>query len=683
MSVTLRVVGTQTSQDISSNSSVVRVQVFIDTSAGSWNGYGGSGTVYVDGIPYSISGAFGSPSSWMSTKLYDVSFRIYHNADGTRKVNLSAGFSTGISPGYVDAYSTVTLTTIPRKTTVYGGWSRELGTAQIFELNRASSSFTHTLRYKFGSKSGTIGTNLGTTASWTPPLSLASEIPNSTKGTVTVYCDTYNGSTLIGTTSATATLTVPTSVVPLISSIDLSENETDIDTKFGSYVQSKSKIKGVISASSQYGATIKAYKIEINGTSYSTSTFTTDYLSIAGDNTCKVTVTDTRGRTAESTSNFNVLDYSPPKVYSFSVIRCDSSGAEDDDGSYVKVYAKASISPINNKNTKSFVVKYKKSTSSTYTTVTLSAASYALDTSQIIPNIDVDNEYDFVLEIKDYFTDSAPISNSLNVGSSFVLTDYNSSGRSIAFGKVSQRTEDETAFDVAMDAYFDKKIVDRFGKEITNGLTKYESSGIDPNTTLDHIILTNHSNRPSSASAYWYIMTLFDGNKTTTANRAQIAFPYSTKASLYHRYYHDGVWGAWRRLMNADEAAYLKVRVSSPLTNLKSGFITFNSTVDKKGSSFTLSGGRIIVGSGISLVRVHINIGCGAGSSNRAWAYIRRNDEYMSYGGTFLAYGDYPCMAGSMVMQVSEGDKIGVSVGEAGGVAIDGLDAILTVEKIE
>ena len=39
---------------------------------------------------------------------------------------------------------------------------------------------------------------------------------------------------------------------------------------------------------------------------------------------------------------------------------------------------------------------------------------------------------------------------------------------------------------------------------------------------------------------------MFYSNKTNTSNRAQIAIPYSKADSIYHRYYYDGSWSAWK-----------------------------------------------------------------------------------------------------------------------------------------
>ena len=63
-----------------------------------------------------------------------------------------------------------------------------LGSSVTINTNRLSSSATHTLTYTFGSASGTIATNVGASTGWTPPLSLASQIPSATSGYCTITC---------------------------------------------------------------------------------------------------------------------------------------------------------------------------------------------------------------------------------------------------------------------------------------------------------------------------------------------------------------------------------------------------------------------------------------------------------------------------------------------------------------
>ena len=76
--------------------------------------------------------------------------------------------------------------------------SVNMGSAVTVYTNRVSTSTTHTLLYTFGNTSGTIATNVGASVSWTPPLTLAAQIPSATNGVCTITCQSYNGGTLTG-----------------------------------------------------------------------------------------------------------------------------------------------------------------------------------------------------------------------------------------------------------------------------------------------------------------------------------------------------------------------------------------------------------------------------------------------------------------------------------------------------
>lgn len=137
-----------------------------------------------------------------------------------------------------------------------------MGNSVTIYTNRASSSFTHSLYYQIGSGGwNTIGTGIGTSKSWTVPLSLANSTPNSTSLSVKLWLETYNGSTYIGANSVSLTANVPSNIVPTINSINLSEAVSGIYAQFGAYVQGKSKISGSISASGSYASTIKSYSV--------------------------------------------------------------------------------------------------------------------------------------------------------------------------------------------------------------------------------------------------------------------------------------------------------------------------------------------------------------------------------------------------------------------------------------
>jgi hypothetical protein len=105
------------------------------------------------------------------------------------------------------------LTTIPRASSVTCS-TANIGTAPTINISSASSSFTHTLTYTFGSLSGTIVERTSSTVytSWAFPTTFYSQIPNATSGVGTIYCYTYSGSTHIGTSSCTFTARVNESI---------------------------------------------------------------------------------------------------------------------------------------------------------------------------------------------------------------------------------------------------------------------------------------------------------------------------------------------------------------------------------------------------------------------------------------------------------------------------------------
>lgn len=206
--------------------------------------------------------------------------------------------------------------------------SVNLGSAVTIYTNRQSTATTHTLLYSFGSTSGTIASNVGASVSWTPPLSLASQIPSATSGICTITCQSYNGGTLTGTRTCTVTLNVPSTVVPSISSVTVEDTNTTVVSRIAAFVKGLSTLSVAITAAGVYGSTISSYRTSLDGVNYTAASFTaTKKLSAAGDMTMTVTVTDSRGRTATYTTTFNVLDYSPPSITAFSAERCNSDGS--------------------------------------------------------------------------------------------------------------------------------------------------------------------------------------------------------------------------------------------------------------------------------------------------------------------------------------------------------------------
>ena len=186
--------------------------------------------------------------------------------------------------------------------------SVDMGSAVTINTNRLNTVALHTITYSFGGSTGTIGTDVGDSVSWTPPVSLATQIPTATSGVCTITCDTIYNGTVVGTKTCSLTLTVPALVKPTISSVTRTEAVSGLAAQFAGFVRTKSKLSVSITAAGSQGSTITSYRSTLGGVTYTAASFTTGFLNTAGSNTLSVTVTDSRGRTATVSYTVTVLD---------------------------------------------------------------------------------------------------------------------------------------------------------------------------------------------------------------------------------------------------------------------------------------------------------------------------------------------------------------------------------------
>lgn len=306
----------------------------------------------------------------------------------------------------------------------------EMGKSVTINTPAVNSAYRHTLRYAFGSASGTIAAGIASSVSWTPPVSLANQIPSATAGSGTIYCDTYSGSTLLGTKSVSITLTVPGSVVPSAGTLSAALAEDTSGT--GLYVKGMGKAKLTLSgASGAYGSSITSYTITGGGWTATNGALTTGTLASAGNITFTATVTDSRGRKASTTRAINVIDYVKPGVAVCDVYRCDADGNRKKAGTYFAVEINASYSAITG-NTLSITARYKKQSESSYGT----AANVTNNGKTVLGggNIGASTTYDVLVTVADKYN-SLPILRTLSTKS--VLQSFKRSAGA-AIGKVAE-----------------------------------------------------------------------------------------------------------------------------------------------------------------------------------------------------------------------------------------------------
>lgn len=154
-----------------------------------------------------------------------------HNADGTKEMSFSIRMDevTGNYSGDTWKYgaasvsSTLWLATIPRASSisVTSGSGTKPGAGSInLSISRASSSFTHTVTWEFSGSTGTVGTGIGTSCSFSVPLDFIEKQPSSDNG-IRFVCKTYNNGTEIGSSSCAATIGhyLPSSITNYTSNI--------------------------------------------------------------------------------------------------------------------------------------------------------------------------------------------------------------------------------------------------------------------------------------------------------------------------------------------------------------------------------------------------------------------------------------------------------------------------------
>ena len=455
---TLRISWSAT-QNITNNTSTITAKMYlVQDPSWSLSIQSRSNTCSIAGVSTAFTSPAISSGGGSTILLGTVTRTVNHNADGSRNVAISATFNinatiSGSKYNSITASATVTLDTIPR----VSGFSLSsssvvLGNPITISITRQSTSFTHRIKYIWGQQTGTIASSVATSYTWTVPLTFANGIPHGTSGTCYVIVETMSGSTVIGSQTKTFTGTVPTSIVPSITSVALSDPSGQVPEAFGgAFVKGKSTLRIVTAASGAYGSTISSYQVTANGTTYSSNDVNTGVLNASGTMPVVITVTDSRGRTASTTRNITVHDYHTPIISIFDVKRVNASGEDDDEGENVKISYETILATVGGKNGGSMAIYYKMSNDVNWLTAAYEESiPSAISDSIIVNGISIDSTYDVRIDVADSFVSS---SRSAQVPTASVALDFLANGTGMGIGKVAELTD---TLDVGWSARFRK-----------------------------------------------------------------------------------------------------------------------------------------------------------------------------------------------------------------------------------
>jgi hypothetical protein len=372
--------------NISANTSSVTAKVYMRSYTMSGSALADS-YITINGNKKSFAGKSLSKtsSSLTDTLLVEHTVSVAHDSNGSKSITIKANleFNGTVSGKYlsdVTASKTVALDTIPRASSLSVPTSISTGSSLTATITPANSTFTHKISYIIGNTtmftSDTIAAGTKTYArtiehSWLPKL-------NSTNMVVRLL--TFNGSTQIGTTDKTVTVSVPTSIVPTVSSL----TATVVNGLSGYYVEGKSQVKLTATATAGSGSTLSSYVFSGANVSGNASTLTStnaivtsSVIKTDGSVTYSVIAKDGRPdrQSAKKETSITVYPYANPQITSITAQRCLADGTLDSDGTYAKVTVKTSHSSVNGANKRVLTLYSSKDNYATGTVVLASTAT--------------------------------------------------------------------------------------------------------------------------------------------------------------------------------------------------------------------------------------------------------------------------------------------------------------------
>lgn len=411
----------EVSTSTAKNSSQVRFRLYLTTGANSYAQYSFGGYAWVGSkYDFTAPSSLGANSNYL---LIDKTIEIPHDSNGYKTVVVAAKLngSGGFAPNTLTiSDKNFELTKIARASSVTST-SGYFGDTLAITINRSDASFTHDVRYEFEGLSGTVASNVATSATLATQLDWMTKIPSSKSASGKIIVDTKSGGTIVGKSEARFTLNVPNTIKPKITGLTINDTNTKVPAIVGAnnFIQIVSNPSVTFDgASGAYGSTIETYTAKIIGKDQAvfSNGGTFGVLKWFGQATVEATVTDSRGQVSDPfRTTINVLEYKGTSI-DFKTDR----GAVN--ANQIVVTVTASVSPLlvggvqKNKMILSF--KTAPSGTQTFTIDTSSASStytnkYELPSQQFVLSGTFDNAKSF--DVYGTITDAFGVADSKKV----------------------------------------------------------------------------------------------------------------------------------------------------------------------------------------------------------------------------------------------------------------------------
>lgn len=542
---------------------------------------------------------------------------VTHNDDGTLSgyawAKWEKGGTSAFTPNNGQAVIDWTaLTTIARasKPTISPS-PFNIGDTITINMNRKSTSFTHTVTLYFGNYSYQIAT--GVTDNCTlNTSSIASnmyqQIPNASEGQGNITVATYNGSTLVGTEQCLFTAKVTNSNPTFNSAYqDTNATTTAITGDNQLIIQNNSTLQvNITNASAKNYASLSSVSVTIAGqtTTHSISSATLNFdlgtINLSSDTQMVVKLTDSRGISSSQTFTLQMLEWSLPTAI-ITLARKNNFYTETD------INVNADYSSLDSKNTITIKYRYKKVSDSDY-------SQYYNLQDNVQATFNADNTYEWNVQVllQDKLG-STTYNLTLNKG--IPIAFFDRLKRSVG---IDCFPSDEGSLEVDGENILTR--IEGFGEICMSAPTTDWNTACG--TRSGFYMGSDMSNSPSGATVanWWWVIHLAHNENY----QRQIAFSFLDNENVYTRIMNNGTWNNWELLNGVEEktvdsngwtkiehATYIEYFKKGQWTNSFSGNIWTRTALSNLPSGMSTLGTSILTSSVIpSDAAINCTIGC-------------------------------------------------------------------------
>lgn len=527
----------EASTNIDRNTSQVRLQLYWENgdtkiSGVPWEAY----IDYDGGKRLSNSGTLTVEPN-QTAMLIDQEVTVAHDGDGTRTIYYRGEFKNKSNNKVIPINNaSLTLTTISRAS--YGAdVTAEIAKPVTINITKREAWMRHSIWVTIGSYDQKIaGDNIDTSYTWTPPIEIANQFPNSASGTGTITYVTYNNGVEVGKDIRRITVNIPTNLFkPGFTGFNLSDTNPVTQNLIPNpthFVSTLSRIKvGFDGARGTAGASITGYYAEIvsgntsaqtNGGILTVPTTMTDK-----QMTVRAKVQDSRGVWSDwREQSITVLAYFNPTLR-FEAKRT----GEKLDTITLKRFLKVAALSVNGtqKNTTKLTFKTRKVGTDTYTTDSTNEWQNISELNGSDVNLNgkypADTSWEVLGRVEDKFSYTEFV---ITVSTDKVVMSYERDG--VGIGKYREMG----ALDVNGLIYSNRKQIQHHKLTEPNGaaIDNKVANLNDYRTTGFYSILGNYKNHPAqgeggflevveSVSGYHQTLTTVSGRmfkRTVTSN---------------------------------------------------------------------------------------------------------------------------------------------------------------------